>query len=446
MSDISNTSSNENGKKLTAKHGFKKPAINQSNNILYRHHFLKKLNISPSEYSRNQVNKNPYILHNKRKTILHGLADEPSLVLSTNPSPSLSYQRSINTITKLHRYILTSSQSSQNPLYQSASTTILNANMQISSIAFHPTTKRFIAATGTGELTYWNVKDTQMENITQGHDSIIKKIIMSKNGSWMVSGDDEGILKIWQAGNLRLTKTIENTRDGLEKELLTLGNVRDMCFNWDDSKIVVCGDDKLVKIYDFQNGTMEKVLKGHNWDVNSCDWHESMGLMISGSKDNMIKLWDPRSSKCVKTILSYRSSVNKVRFQKYTQNSNKNFKFYALGKDSVLKSFDMRNMKMPIKSYKDNNFHTFEVDTNNGNRLACGLKTGSLQFYDTSDDLNTFYHEIPSAHNGTINTLAWSPRGNLLLTNATDRSIGIWGRGEIDNEQLYYKPNTSKGK
>jgi len=97
--------------------------------------------------------------------------------------------------------------------------------MQISSIAFHPTTKRFIAATGTGELTYWNVKDTQMENITQGHDSIIKKIIMSKNGSWMVSGDDEGILKIWQAGNLRLTKTIENTRDGLEKELLTLPRV-----------------------------------------------------------------------------------------------------------------------------------------------------------------------------------------------------------------------------
>ncbi|SGZ41187.1 uncharacterized protein HGUI_03387 [Hanseniaspora guilliermondii] len=429
----------EQGKKPISKSVFKKPIINQSNNILYRHHFLKKLNITSFEYSKNVVDKTPY-MQGKRKTILHGLMDEPSLVLSSDPSTCLSYQRSINTITRLHKYILTSSHAAQNPLYQGSST-VLNANMQISSIAFHPSTKRFVAATGTGELTYWNVKDTQMENITQGHECIIKKIIMSRNGMWMVSGDDEGILKIWQAGNLRLTKTIENTKEGLEKELLTMGNVRDMCFNWDDSKMVACGDDKLVKIYDFQNGTLEKVLKGHNWDVNSCDWHETMGLLISGSKDNMIKLWDPRSSKCVKTILSYRSSVNKVRFQKYTQDSTKNYKFYTLGKDSVLKTFDMRNLKTPTRSYRDTQFHTFEVDTNNGNRLACGLKNGGLQFYDTSDDLTTFYHEIPSAHNGTINNLAWSPRGNLLITNSTDRSMGVWTRGEVDNEQLYYKTN-----
>lgn len=429
----------EQGKKPISKSVFKKPIINQSNNILYRHHFLKKLNITSFEYSKNVVDKTPY-MQGKRKTILHGLMDEPSLVLSSDPSTCLSYQRSINTITRLHKYILTSSHAAQNPLYQGSST-VLNANMQISSIAFHPSTKRFVAATGTGELTYWNVKDTQMENITQGHECIIKKIIMSRNGMWMVSGDDEGILKIWQAGNLRLTKTIENTKEGLEKELLTMGNVRDMCFNWDDSKMVACGDDKLVKIYDFQNGTLEKVLKGHNWDVNSCDWHETMGLLISGSKDNMIKLWDPRSSKCVKTILSYRSSVNKVRFQKYTQDSTKNYKFYTLGKDSVLKTFDIRNLKTPTRSYRDTQFHTFEVDTNNGNRLACGLKNGGLQFYDTSDDLTTFYHEIPSAHNGTINNLAWSPRGNLLITNSTDRSMGVWTRGEVDNEQLYYKTN-----
>lgn len=443
MTDIINIS--DGGKKNTPKSVFKKPVINQSNNILYRHHFLKKMNITSFEYSKNAVGRAPHA-HSKRRTILHGLMDEPSVVLSSDPSSCLSYQRSINTITKLHRYILTSAHSASNPLYQGPSTTVLNANMQISAIAFHPSQKRFVAATGTGELTYWSVKDTQMENITQGHESIIKRVIMSRNGAWLVSGDDEGILKIWQAGNLRLTKTIENNTDGLEKELLTMGNVRDMCFNWDDTKMVVCGDDKLVKIYDFQNGTMEKVLKGHNWDVNSCDWHESMGLLISGSKDNMIKLWDPRSSKSVKTILSYRSSVNKVRFQKHTQDSNKNYKFYTLGKDAVLKSFDMRNLRAPMRSYKDSHFHTFEVDTNNGNRLACGLKNGGLQFYDTSDDLTTFYHEIPSAHNGTINNLAWSPRGNLLITNSTDRSMGVWTRGEIDSEQLYYKQNTTKSK
>ena len=396
----------------------KKHPINQSNNLLYHQTLLKKYKLHRFPSSPKPL-PTPAILPDK-----------------TLPPTKI---RSLNTITTLQKLIPTTQQTS---------------NLQITSTKWHPSTKRLLGTTATGEFTLWNTQDYNLENVTQGHDGMIKATAFTKNGDWLISGDDEGIIKIWQGANLRLTKTIDReisngnvagVLGGLDG--LTLGNVRDLSFNWDDSKFVACGDDKLVKIYDFQNGTLEKVLKGHNWDVNSCDWHGEMGLLLSGSKDNMIKLWDPRSAKCVKSVLSYRSSVNKVRFQK---NCSSNYKFYSLGKDSVLKSFDLRNLKVPFRSYRDPNFHTFEVDSLNGDHLTVGLKTGALQFYDTaaastSDQNSQFYHEIPHAHNNTINGLSWSPRGNMLVTNSTDKSIGIWSRGELNLEKPYYSNKKTPG-
>lgn len=41
---------------------------------------------------------------------------------------------------------------------------------------------------------------------------------------------------------------------------------------------------------------------GHGWDVKCIDWHPSKGLLASGSKDNLAKLWDPKTGKSLSTL------------------------------------------------------------------------------------------------------------------------------------------------
>jgi polyadenylation factor subunit 2 len=41
---------------------------------------------------------------------------------------------------------------------------------------------------------------------------------------------------------------------------------------------------------------------GHGWDVKCVDWHPSLGVVVSGSKDNLVKMWDPRSGDNVATL------------------------------------------------------------------------------------------------------------------------------------------------
>lgn len=41
---------------------------------------------------------------------------------------------------------------------------------------------------------------------------------------------------------------------------------------------------------------------GHGWDVKCVQWHPTKGLLVSGSKDNQIKFWDPRTGTVLSTL------------------------------------------------------------------------------------------------------------------------------------------------
>ena len=49
---------------------------------------------------------------------------------------------------------------------------------------------------------------------------------------------------------------------------------------------------------------------GHGWDVKCVEWHPTKGLLVSGSKDNMMKFWDPRTGNCISTLQVFVSTRN----------------------------------------------------------------------------------------------------------------------------------------
>lgn len=53
-------------------------------------------------------------------------------------------------------------------------------------------------------------------------------------------------------------------------------------------------DDATVKVWDWETARTEQVYTEHLSDVRCCDWNPHRSLIVTGSKDNTVKLWDPR--------------------------------------------------------------------------------------------------------------------------------------------------------
>ena len=67
-----------------------------------------------------------------------------------------------------------------------------------------------------------------------------------------------------------------------------------------------------MRIWDWEYYKEERALTGHGWDVKTVEWHPYKSLIVSGSKDNLIKLWDPRTGNSLSTLYGHKNTVMKV--------------------------------------------------------------------------------------------------------------------------------------
>eukprot|EP00834_Sanchytrium_tribonematis_P004941 NODE_270_length_11220_cov_0.981387.p5 type:complete len:246 gc:universal NODE_270_length_11220_cov_0.981387:8805-8068(-) len=150
----------------------------------------------------------------------------------------------------------------------------------IGAIIYYPDGRRLITASNSGELTLWNSLTFNFETIQQAHESAIKIMKWSYNDNFLLIGDQNGIIKYFQQSlnNIKIIKAHEEP-------------VRGLAFSCSDAKFVSGSDDKSVKIFDFASGVEESSLTGHGWDVKTVDWHPHSSLIVSGSKDNLVKVY-----------------------------------------------------------------------------------------------------------------------------------------------------------
>ncbi|KRX60898.1 Mitotic checkpoint protein BUB3 [Trichinella sp. T6] len=70
------------------------------------------------------------------------------------------------------------------------------------------------------------------------------------------------------------------------------------CLFIDANRCCSCGLDKFVKFYDFESHC-EAILGAHEMPVRCLSYNQNHGLVVSGSWDKTIKIWDHRVGRCI---------------------------------------------------------------------------------------------------------------------------------------------------
>ena len=209
----------------------------------------------------------------------------------------------------------------------------------VNVVVWTPDGRRLVAGGNNGMLTLYSGVNFIYETAQQAHEAAMRCLVYSHSGEWLISADHEGIIKYWTT-TLNPVKDLPDAHAG--------SPVRDLSFSPTDAKFVSCADDATIKVWDFERGTLERVLgastpeaagKSHGWDVKAAQWHPSKGMIASGSKDNVVKLWDPRVRD---EICELHLHKNTVTCLKWHSSGN----FFATGsRDQLIKLFDVRTMR-----------------------------------------------------------------------------------------------------
>lgn len=288
-------------------------------------------------------------------------SDSSRTNLSYTGSVNTAYNCNVNSISPFFSHNLRRKNLFLNMLHH---TSINKLRSPINTLCYTPDGRRLITGNANGEFTLWNSFTHSFETIMQAHDSPIRKITFSSDQTLLLSADSNGTLKCWYLSlNNVLSRNISQTaiRDitTMNQFVITAG---------DDSLIAVheyealartsnsadsgnyintgrhgdsgssdrhshvhSGDSRNPGNSNFQSNSGNSsnpghkqnysttsvpddyepraVLRGHNWDIRVCRANPSNSLLLSGGKDNLVKLWDLRTNGCIRTYHHHKNSV-----------------------------------------------------------------------------------------------------------------------------------------
>ena len=121
------------------------------------------------------------------------------------------------------------------------------------------------------------------------HTNSVFKVCFSKDGQHLLSGGRDAQLKFWKMedGKLLIDESIP----------AHLYTINDIVFRPDERYFATASKDKTVKIWDFQQRKLVKVIDnarsgGHISSVNKLIWTSYNNFLISASDDRTICVWD----------------------------------------------------------------------------------------------------------------------------------------------------------
>jgi len=282
----------------------------------------------------------------------------------------------------------------------------------VNALAWARDGRRAVTANQNGEFTLWNGVAFNFEGLIAAHNSAVRSLAWSRSGATLLSGDTKGAIKYWES-TMTPVKEILSTHGG--------NAVRGLQFAPSDAKFCSCADDGTVRIWDWELFKEERILAGHGWDVKTCDWHPKYQLLASGSKDNQVKMWDPRKRSCAATLYGHKHTVMKVLWNPVDPNW-----LLTASRDHTLKLYDIRVLRN-AETFKGHDrevtacaWHPF-----NARLFASGGYDGRVSHWLVGRDEPLHTH---MAHEQAVWDLAFHPVGHVLATASNDHRVRFWCR------------------
>lgn len=206
----------------------------------------------------------------------------------------------------------------------------------------------------------------------------------------------------WKKGNYKMTRI--NCQSENSKGVY--------CLQYDDDKIVSGLRDNTIKIWNRKDYTCSRTLSGHTGSVLCLQYDNR--VIISGSSDATVRVWDVETGECIKTLIHHCEAVLHLRFA--------NGIMVTCSKDRSIAVWDMVSPRdISIRRVLVGHRAAVNVVDFDDRYIvsASGDRTIKVWSMDTLEFVRTL-----AGHRRGIACLQY--RGRLVVSGSSDNTIRLW--------------------
>ncbi|XP_953651.1 uncharacterized protein TA16450 [Theileria annulata] len=323
------------------------------------------------------------------------------------------------------------------------------------SLKWFPNGRMLLAGTQGGKFIMWNGITFQFDDIKRfpvGTGSVTC-FEWSPFGDFLVAGDEYGKLALLSPA-LSLLNT--NLYEGMNNGIL------DLSLSPNGSKFVACSDTYSPHIFDIQTTTLEGLLAAENigsTSISCLQWNPYKNLVVTGSRTNIITLWDPMNKSQITSIYAHKSPIHKILW-----NPN-GITFLTTALDGLVKLWDVRILK-PLLTYKiaasNQDESVYLTNINNINLLksskavtvvtAMSWNPVQTNVFAVGDNKSRLFHftthftepvstvdlRVTDEKTPSTTSMDFHPFGHLLATCSDDRYVRFWSRSILGGHNRLY--------
>ncbi|KAJ1403259.1 WD40/YVTN repeat-like-containing domain superfamily [Sesbania bispinosa] len=250
----------------------------------------------------------------------------------------------------------------------------------------------------------------------QAHEGGCASILFEYNSSKLITGGQDRSIKVWDTNTGSLSSNLYGC----------LGSVLDLTITHDNQIVIAASSSNNLYAWDLNSGRVRHTLTGHKDKVCAVDVSKvSSRHVVSAAYDRTIKVWDLLKGYCINTII-FHSNCNALCFSMDGQT------IFSGHVDGNLRLWDIKTGKLLSEVW-----HTqvllHQYLSRNGNVVLTSGRDNLHNLFDVRS------LEVSGTLRATGNRVAsnWSrscisPDNNHVAAGSSDGSVYVWSTSRAD--------------
>lgn len=269
-----------------------------------------------------------------------------------------------------------------------------------------------------GSVRLWDVAERREAGCFSGHAAAVMGVVFDPHGRWFASAGWDGVARVW------------DTATGTELRVLTGPWQALKCLAVAPSGryLLTAGDDRAIRIWDHGTGSLRGCLEGHSDLVQSLAFAADDRKLVSGSDDGTVRVWDLAAGEQTHCLEGHKDTVTAVAWVPGSS------LILSASSDRTVRLWDLTSGETVGRLIGHENWVNTIAVLPGGQHVITGsggeLRNG--QFHDGSDTTIRLWHLRSGAElcrftgqSASVTAIALSPCGSWLAAGGLDQTVRL---------------------